>query len=111
MAQHDCKQHLQEAVATAEHPYRYVDSGLSNVYLVGIKYWTCGRCKAQAAEVPAVEQLMDVIAECIVMKSGLLEGQEVRFLRKKVGKKSADFAALLDYGPSITPSLKMTSFP
>ena len=24
MAQHDCKQHLQEAVATAEHPYRYV---------------------------------------------------------------------------------------
>ena len=111
MTQHDCKQCLQEAEATVEHPYRYVDSGLSNVYLVGIKYWTCGRCKAHAAEIPAVEQLMDVIAECIVMKPGLLEGQEIRFLRKKVGKKSADFAALLDYGPEHYSKLENDQLP
>jgi hypothetical protein len=34
---HNCQDHLEEREATASHPYRYVGSGLPNVFLVGIK--------------------------------------------------------------------------
>jgi transcriptional regulator with XRE-family HTH domain len=97
MTEHKCK--LRAAIATVEKPYHYVDSGLSNVYLIGVKYWACSQCPRQAAEIPAVEQLLNVIAKTVVMKPALMTGAEIRFLRKRVGKKQADFAALVDLTP------------
>lgn len=86
--QHDCTRNLKQHIATNAKPYHFLDSGLPNVYLIGVKYWICSECGAQSAEIPAPEQLMNVIGESVVMKPGILTGQEVRFLRKRAGKKS-----------------------
>jgi putative zinc finger/helix-turn-helix YgiT family protein len=100
MTEHICrKNNFIEKVATPGKPYQYQDSGLSNVFLVGIKYWICKVCGAMAAEIPAPMQLMNVIAKSVVMKHGLLTGEEVRFLRKRLGQKASEFAELIGKTP------------
>jgi putative zinc finger/helix-turn-helix YgiT family protein len=96
---HECSKHHKAHTATRTNPYHFIDSGLPNVYLIGVKYWVCEECQTQHAEIPAPEQLMNVIAESIVMKSGLLSGAEIKFLRKRVGKRAADFAELVNKTP------------
>ena len=110
-AKHSCEVGAKEHFATSQNPYRFLDSGLSNVYLIGIKYWVCKKCRKQAAEIPAPEQLMNVIAESIVMKSGLLSGPEIKFLRKRVGKRAADFAELINKTPEHFSKLETESLP
>lgn len=110
MIKHDCKKHhLIEHLATPDNPYQYLDSGLSNVFLIGIKYWTCKECDAVAAEIPAPTQLMNVIAESIVMKHGILTGEQIKFLRKRVGKKASDFAELISKTPEHLSKLETGS--
>ena len=88
-----------EKQATIEKPYHFVDSGLPNVYLVGIKYWACKECGKQSAEIPALKDLLTKIARAVTQKEDLLTGQEIRFLRKRLGKKSADFARIIGVVP------------
>jgi DNA-binding transcriptional regulator YiaG len=108
---HDCHKSFKQHRATPAKPYHFLDSGLPNVYLIGVKYWTCTKCGAQAAEIPAPEQLMNVIAESIVMKPGVLTGPEIRFLRKRVGKKAADFASLINKTPEHFSKLETGGLP
>jgi putative zinc finger/helix-turn-helix YgiT family protein len=108
---HKCKIRAKELRATVDHPYKFWDSGLSNVYLVGIKYWVCEECGSQAAEIPALEQLMSVIAKAVVMKPALLRGEEIRFLRKRLGKKAADFAELVNKTPEHFSKLENDQLP
>ena len=86
---------LEEQRATSQSPYHFVGSGLPNVYLVGIKYSVCKTCGEQAADIPAIKQLMQVIARAIVEREAQLTGLEIRFLRKRLGKKSSEFAHLV----------------
>jgi putative zinc finger/helix-turn-helix YgiT family protein len=86
---------LEERKATSESPYHFVGSGLPNVYLVGIKYNVCKDCGEQAADIPAIKQLMKVIARAIVENEAQLTGPEIRFLRKRLGRKSSEFAQLV----------------
>ncbi len=109
--EHDCQKSFKQHTATPARPYHFLDSGLPNVYLIGVKYWTCSQCGAQAAEIPAPEQLMNVIAESIVMKPGVLSGQEIRFLRKRAGKKAADFATLINKTPEHFSKLETGALP
>jgi putative zinc finger/helix-turn-helix YgiT family protein len=108
---HDCTESLKQHIATRAKPYHFLDSGLPNVYLSGVKYWVCAKCGAQSAEIPAPEQLMNVIGESVVMKQGILTGHEVRFLRKRVGKKAADFAALINKTPEHFSKLETGALP
>lgn len=108
---HDCTKNLKQHTATSARPYHFLDSGLPNVYLIGVKYRVCAKCGAQSAEIPAPEQLMNVIAESIVMKPGILTGREIRFLRKRAGKKAADFAALINKTPEHYSKLETGSLP
>jgi putative zinc finger/helix-turn-helix YgiT family protein len=108
---HDCAKSLKQHAATHAKPYHFLDSGLLNVYLIGVKYWICAKCGAQSAEIPAPEQLMNVIGECVVMKPGILTGQEIKFLRKRVGKKAADFAALINKTPEHFSKLETGTLP
>lgn len=108
---HECDKCLKEHTATNAKPYHFLDSGLRNVYLIGVKYWTCTKCGSFSAEIPAPEQLMNVIAESVVMKPGLLTGAEIRFLRKRVGKKAADFAALINKTPEHYSKLETGALP
>jgi DNA-binding transcriptional regulator YiaG len=108
---HDCAKSLKQYTASNVRPYHFLDSGLPNVYLSGVKYWVCGKCGAQSAEIPAPEQLMNVIGESVVMKPGMLTGQEIRFLRKRVGKRAADFAALINKTPEHFSKLETGALP
>ena len=108
---HDCTKSLKQYTSTAAKPYHFLDSGLPNVYLVGVKYWVCGKCGAQSAEIPAPEQLMNVIGGSVVMKPGILTGQEIKFLRKRAGKRAADFAGLINKTPEHFSKLETGALP
>jgi len=54
---------------------------------------------------------MNVIAEAIVMRPGILSGAEIRFLRKRVGKKAADFARMINNTPEHFSKLETGALP
>jgi len=111
MTAHNCKHFQKEFSATPARPFHLVTSGLPNVYLAGVKYWVCRECDLQTVEIPAVKSLMFAIAECLVRKEGLLTGAEVRFLRKELGKKASDFAALINKTPEHFSKLENEQLP
>jgi putative zinc finger/helix-turn-helix YgiT family protein len=86
---------LEELKATSAAPYHFVGSGLPNVYLIGIRYRHCKICGNRAADIPAIKNLMQVIARAVVESEAPLTGLEIRFLRKRLGKKSSDFGRLI----------------
>ena len=86
---------LEEKKATSSSPYHFVGSGLPNVYLIGIKYKVCKICGDGAADIPAIKKLMQVIARAVVESEAPLTGPEIRFLRKRLGKKSSEFGRLI----------------
>jgi DNA-binding transcriptional regulator YiaG len=96
---HDCEENLEERLATPEQPYHYVGSGLPNVFLSGVKYFVCKLCGKQAAEIPALKELLAAIARTVVDKPSALTGYEIRFLRKRLSKRSIEFAPLIDLTP------------
>ena len=97
---HECSAKSRtEFLATAENPYHFADSGLTNVYLVGIKYYLCGECREIVAEIPAIRQLLALIARDLVEKSDALAPEEIRFLRKRLRKKQIDFGKEIGLRP------------
>lgn len=92
---HDCRDSFEERKATFREPYHFVESGLPNVYLAGVRYFVCAKCGKQAAEIPAVKDLMLKLARAIVEKESPLTGSEIRFLRKRLGKSSSEFARIV----------------
>ena len=105
MTDHNCMPHRVEKLATVEEPFHFVDSGLPNVYLVGIKYFVCD-CGSVVAEIPAVKQLMQLIARDIVESPFDLTGAELRFLRKRLGMKASEYARLLGFEPETLSRLE-----
>jgi transcriptional regulator with XRE-family HTH domain len=89
---------LTEHIATEEHPFHFVDSGLDNVYLVGIRYFTSPDGRV-TAEIPALKPLMRLIARDLVLAKSDLTGSEVRFLRKRLGKKATEYCKFLGLEP------------
>jgi DNA-binding transcriptional regulator YiaG len=67
---------------------------LDNVYLVGIKYYE-HEDGTFSAEIPAAKQLMRLIARDLLFSEGTLSGNEIRFLRKRLGMKAVEFARLV----------------
>ncbi len=79
--------------------YRYIESGLDNIILKGINVYECPECGESMAGIRNVEGLHKAIAMSLIKKSGLLNGREVRFLRKEMGLNAKRFAALLGVDP------------
>jgi putative zinc finger/helix-turn-helix YgiT family protein len=96
---HDCFQSAVATKATRKRPYHYLLSGLSNVYLIGIKYHTCRWCRSQWADIPAIKDLHRLIGKLIVLQPAPLSGEQIRYLRKRLGKKAREFAAIIDAAP------------
>jgi DNA-binding transcriptional regulator YiaG len=97
-AEHVCQRNWVERSATEEEPFHFVDSGLPNVYLIGVRYFTC-ECGNVVAEIPALKQLMRLIARDLIGEAGALTGDEIRFLRKRLGMRAVDFARTLGLEP------------
>jgi len=87
-----------EHFATVEAPYHFVESGLPNVYLAGIRYFT-NEDGSQFAEIPALKQLMKLIASDLVLSADDLTGPEIRFLRKRLGQRAGEYCKLLGVEP------------
>ena len=85
---------------TLEKPYRFMESGLSNIYLAGVTLHHCASCREYDVEIPKLGPLMDVIAGTLLRKPGLLTGQELRYLRKHAGFQAHELAALLRINPA-----------
>lgn len=97
---HMCGRDMSEQEITSESPYRYSLSGLKNVFLSGITLFKCQDCGESYPVIPKIAELHNVIAKTLIAKEELLEGPEVRFLRKNAGFSGVKFAALLKIGPS-----------
>ncbi|MGO9124970.1 MAG: helix-turn-helix domain-containing protein [Terriglobales bacterium] len=96
---HDCNRDTrQEFRATIAEPYHFVASGLPNVFLVGVRYFRC-QCGEELADIPSIKQLLNLIARDLIEKDSALGGAEIRFLRKRLGKKAADFAKQIGLEP------------
>lgn len=93
-----CEAEMVEHSATPTAPFRFTDSGLNGVYLAGIKYYVCANGHT-FANIPAIEELMSLIARDVTRKQDSLSGDEIRFLRKRLGEKSTVFAQAISVKP------------
>ena len=94
-----CAQCGKKMRRTIADQYQYLESGLSNVVLDHIPVYKC-ECGEEIVGLPNVERLHALIFEKLLMKSGKLRGEEVRFLRKWMGAKSVDFAKMVKVHPT-----------
>jgi YgiT-type zinc finger domain-containing protein len=76
--------------------YRFEESGLANVALLGIEVVVCKECGNADPIIPSTNDLMRVLALAVVAQPYRLGGEEIRFLRKYLGKTGQEFADLLD---------------
>lgn len=77
-------------------PYEYTECGL-NVLLPGITQYRCGSCEEEYADIPAPDELHKLIGLGICRsRKALLLPEEIKFLRKELGLKVKDLAALFE---------------
>jgi putative zinc finger/helix-turn-helix YgiT family protein len=72
----------------------YPESGLDNVSLANVPVWACVNGHEEL-EIPAVDELHDLLADIIIRKPTPLVGAEVRFLRKRLELTAREFAGRL----------------
>lgn len=73
---------------------------LPRVGLVGILVYECPEGHGVVPQIPRVGELHRVIAEAFIKKPELLDGSELRFLRKNAGFSAQRFATLLAINPA-----------
>jgi DNA-binding transcriptional regulator YiaG len=106
-----CEENARKCFATAEQPYHYVGSGLQSVYLIGVTYYVCRECNKQAAEIPSMKELHEAIARAVVSKTSPINGDEVRFLRKRLGIKAVDFSPMVSLTPEYLSAVENSPDP
>ena len=72
----------------------YTESGLDNILLENVPVWRCPNGH-EDVQIPAVNELHQVIAKSIVAQPWALMGDEIRFLRKSLGYSARQFSALV----------------
>ena len=72
--------------------YRYEESGLKHVTLIGVEVRRCSACGNYEVSIPHIEDLHRLLAKVLIEKSTRFTGEEVRFLRKSLGWSGSDFA-------------------
>ncbi len=75
--------------------YHYTESGLPDIYLKNIQWYECPVCHAREATLPGIGRLHRFIAWRIAIKSSMLKGEEIVFLRKMLRKNQKQMAGLL----------------
>jgi len=86
----DCGEPLRVELKTVPYP----ESGLANVRLANVPVWVCANGHEEL-EIPAIDELHDLLADIIIRKPTPLVGAEVRFLRKRLELTAREFAARL----------------
>jgi len=73
-------------------PYRYTDSGLPGVVLLGVEVRRCQKCGAAEVAIPRIEELHRLIAHALIRRPHRLGHAEIKYLRKWLGWSGVDFA-------------------
>jgi len=79
----------------SEERYRYVESGLTNIFINRCVIHSCPRCKTRVAVLPDAETAAREIVRTSVLQKRRLDGQTVLFLRKAMRLKAAELADVL----------------
>jgi DNA-binding transcriptional regulator YiaG len=79
--------------------YRFTEMGLPLV-LLDIETIHCPECGNIDPIIPNLDGLMETLAFAVVCKPQSLNGSEVRYLRKYIGKSGRDFSKLIHVDPS-----------
>ncbi len=75
--------------------YPFRESGLRNVVLVGVDVAKCGQCGNEDPIIPNINGLMRVLAKAVISQPNRLSGEQLRFLRKFMGKNGREFCELI----------------
>ncbi len=89
----ECSKIMSENICT----YPYVKSGLDNVSLENTTVQSCS-CGVSFPSIYRIPLLNDKIAETLLQKPSLLNGKEIRFLRKRLFLPAKSFAKMLGVG-------------
>jgi putative zinc finger/helix-turn-helix YgiT family protein len=76
----------------------YPQSGLLNVELSNVPIWVCSNGHEEV-EIPAVTELHELLAQLIIRKPAMLNGAEVKFLRRRVELTAKEFAERIGITP------------
>lgn len=80
-----------EQVTAVRGDYHFLESGLDNVTLRGVKLLRCHKCGSLTPVLTKINELMRVIASAVVLKPSALTGKEIRYLRKYIGLTGEQF--------------------
>ena len=79
--------------------YPFNDMGVS-VELQNVEVSSCAKCATEEPIIPNMDGLMLAVATALICIPRKLAGDQVRFLRKFVGKSAADFSSFLHIDPT-----------
>ncbi|QOY89500.1 type II TA system antitoxin MqsA family protein [Paludibaculum fermentans] len=74
-----------ERITFQRRRYRYLESGMSNVYLTGAQVAECAACGHGEVRLSRLTELHRTVARALVTSPCRLTGEQVRFLRKYLG--------------------------
>jgi DNA-binding transcriptional regulator YiaG len=72
-----------------------VESGLDNVYLDGIDLLACDSCGDESPIIPRILEVHAAIGRAVALQQAPLRGDDVRFLRKRLGLRARVWAGIL----------------
>lgn len=75
--------------------YNYKESGVPNVLLMDIDVLECPACGDRSPLIPSISVLHAAMAEAFALKPSILNGSELRFIRKELKLSAKEFAHLL----------------
>ena len=65
--------------------YRYQESGLGNIWLVGCEVWKCDACRNAFAVLPDARLAAREIARILILQPYRLDSRSIHFCRKLLG--------------------------
>ena len=75
--------------------YRFTESGLKEVVLVGVELVRCAACGNEDPILPNIDGLMRRLAQAVIEKPWRLAGCEIRFLRKYLRMTGEQFGGYI----------------
>ncbi|MEP7367347.1 MAG: type II TA system antitoxin MqsA family protein [Acidobacteriota bacterium] len=84
-----------EPVVTEMRNYQYSECGISNVVLTGIQVADCPNCGNTDVIIPHMARIHRAIAHALANSPARLTGEQLRFLRKRLGFTGEDLGTYL----------------
>jgi putative zinc finger/helix-turn-helix YgiT family protein len=90
-----------QSVTPEIRPYQYKESGLSNIFLLGVEVSECSRCGNIDVTIPHPLKIHRKIALALAMSLSRLTGPQLRFLREHLNLTVQQLGAYLHVDPAI----------